>query len=195
MSNRQYITKAIVCGSVHNMTSDKSYLLFTQDLGMLWATARSVRMEKSKQRYALQDFSIIRVSLVQGKSVWRIGSVEAVNNPFFNASTREVRGGISFVIKTVRKYIQGSGASKQIFTDTCDVIDLFLEEPDISKVQLYQQIFLLRTLYELGYIKKTATLKPLLDSSTIYSAIDLYDNSLMQEISQSITYAQGVSHL
>jgi len=45
MSSRQYITKAIVCGSVQSMTSDKSYLLFTQELGMVWAQARSVRME------------------------------------------------------------------------------------------------------------------------------------------------------
>ena len=38
---------------------------------MVLAAARSVREEKSRQRYALQEFALVRVSLIKGKSGWR----------------------------------------------------------------------------------------------------------------------------
>ncbi|MEX2341217.1 MAG: recombination protein O N-terminal domain-containing protein, partial [Candidatus Paceibacterota bacterium] len=82
MSYKTYTTEAIVCGSRVNNTSDKSFLLFTKDAGMLWAAAKSVREERSRQRFALQDFSLIRASLIKGKSGWRIGSVESDRNYF-----------------------------------------------------------------------------------------------------------------
>jgi len=92
MSYATYTTEALVCGSRNNNTSDRAYLLFTEEVGMIWASARSVREERSKQRYALQDFSLIRVSLVKGKSGWRIGSVEATCNPFMEARSRSGQG-------------------------------------------------------------------------------------------------------
>ena len=72
MSYQTYITDAVVVGSYASNTADKSYLLFTKRAGMLYATARSVREERSKQRYALQDFSHITVTLVKGKGGWCI---------------------------------------------------------------------------------------------------------------------------
>lgn len=75
-----YTTDAIVCGTYDRNTADRSYRLFTRELGMLYADARSVRLEKSKQRQALQDFSLIKVSLVKGKAGWKIGSVSEVQN-------------------------------------------------------------------------------------------------------------------
>jgi recombinational DNA repair protein (RecF pathway) len=195
MSSRQYITKAIVCGSRHTMTSDKSYLLFTQELGMLWAVARSVRMEKSKQRCALQDFSIIRVSLVQGRSVWRIGSVEALSNPFFESSSRIARGGVSYIIKMLRKYIHGDGMTMQIFIDTQDILKILLSEKDIDLVTLYQQVFLLRLFNELGYIKKTENIQKLIEESSIIKVIESCKGDLPADVKASIAHAQEVSHL
>ncbi len=151
MSYQTYITEAIVCGSKNSMTSDKSYLLFTKDAGMLWARARSVRMEKSKQRYALQDFSIIRVSLVKGKGGWRIGSVEAVSNPFMEALSRRARGGVHAVMKLLRRFIHGEESHKSLYTDTVLVLSCMsvAQSEDISDLQ---NLFTLRLLHMLGYI-------------------------------------------
>jgi len=84
-------------------TSDKSFLLFTRDNGMLFATAKSVREEVSKQRQALQDFSRIRVSLVKGKTGWRIGSVESLRNDFSAAYDRETRGSVVSLYRLLRR--------------------------------------------------------------------------------------------
>jgi recombinational DNA repair protein (RecF pathway) len=195
MSYQTYITKAIVCGSKASNTSDKSYLLFTQELGMLWATARSVRVEKSKQRFALQDFSIIRVSLVQGKATWRIGSVEALLNPFLAATSRESRGGVSFIVKSLRQYVHGESSVPRAFTDTEALLRALATLHDTEAIAMYQQVFSLRLLAELGYVKVTEDIKKLIEKEAIQEAIDAYDLSLDSVVTKCIEHASGVSHL
>lgn len=56
MAYETYTTEALVCGTFNRNTADRSYLLFTREAGMLYADARSVREERSRQRYALRTF-------------------------------------------------------------------------------------------------------------------------------------------
>ena len=190
-----YTTKAIVCGSKNTMTSDKSYLLFTEELGMLWASARSVRVEKSKQRFALQDFSIIRVSLVQGRATWRIGSVEALSNAFLSAHSRAARGGVSFIIKKLRQYLHGETALPQTFIDAEESLTILAAEDSIEAIAVHQQVFEFRLLAELGYIKITEDIRPLVETDLIAQAIDAYDISLDAVVTKGIERASQVSHL
>ncbi len=195
MSSQIYTTKAIICGSKVNMTSDKAYLLFTEELGMLWATARSVRMEKSKQRCALQDFSIIRVSLIQGRSIWRIGSVEALSNPFLSAHNRLARESIYFVVKSLRRYVHGEGSVTRLFNDSAEALLFFNKNQNYEMTEIYKQIFLFRLLSELGYIKISDNLRSLVTEKTLQNVIPIYKKDMKYEIEQSIKNAQKVSHL
>ena len=190
-----YITPAIVCGSRNTMTSDKSYLLFTQELGMLWATARSVRMEKSKQRNALQDFSIIRISLVQGRAVWRIGSVEEFSNPFLESLSRDSRAGVSAVIKSIRRYIQGEEITPRTFTDAQHILALIPRLEKKEDIQMYQNVFMLRMIQELGYLKDTKSLNALVDAETIHDAYLCYVPSMTKVLEDALEHASSVSHL
>lgn len=151
MAYATYTTDAIVCGSKNSNTSDRSFLLFTREAGMLWASAKSVREEKSKQRYALQDFSIIRVSLVKGKTGWRIGSVEAISNPFMEAGAREARAGISSVLKLLRRFLHGEVSHAGVFDDAVLVLSCMTVAAVEDVVDLQDQ-FTLRALHALGYI-------------------------------------------
>jgi|GEM_PF-241728 len=195
MSHTMYITKAIVCGSRASMTSDKSYLLLTSELGMVWATARSVRMEKSKQRCALQDFSLVRISLVRGKATWRIGSVEALSNPFLASLTREARGGVSFVIRAIRRYVHGEEPVLSIFADTEEVLSVLCELSDVKQIGVYQQVFMIRLLTQLGYVVRTSELAPVLTPESFITAYNAYDNSLEGVITKCIEHGSTVSHL
>ncbi len=151
MAYQTYITDAIVCGSKDSMTSDRSYLLFTKDAGMLWATARSVRMEKSKQRYALQDFSVIRVSLVRGKGGWRIGSVEAIANPFMEAQTRTARGGIHSLMKLLKRFVHGEEPHPRMYGYLVIALSCIAVAGE-TDVHDLQHTCTLRMLSELGYV-------------------------------------------
>ncbi|MFT5849776.1 MAG: recombinational DNA repair protein (RecF pathway) [Patiriisocius sp.] len=187
--------KALVCGSRDSYTSDKSYLLFTKEEGMLWATARSVRVEKSKQRMALQDFSIIRVSLVKGKGGWRIGSVEALSNAFLAAENRMVRGGISYIVKALRQYVHGEVEVPRAFLDMQTVLLVLDENTSIEGIAAYQQLFILRLLDELGYIAIPKELCLYVETKDITEAFDIYDSAHDARITQHIEHAKKVSHL
>ncbi len=195
MSYKTYTMQALVCGSRASFTSDKSYLLFTKEVGMLWATARSVRVEKSKQRMALQDFSMVRVSLIKGKTGWRIGSVEAHANAFLAAENRAVRGGIAFVVKALRQYVHGEVEVPRAFADMQSVLDRLVTESTPEDIAVYQQLFILRLLEELGYIAVPQEFRVYIETKDLHGAFTIYDNTHDARITQHIEHAKKVSHL
>ncbi len=174
MSYQTYTTKAIVCGSFDNNTADKSFLLFTRRGGMLYATARSVREERSKQRYALQVFSRINISLVRGKQGWRIGSVESVGNLFSEASSRAVRGSVVSVMKLVRQYIHGEETNHTLYDEVSNGLDFLISLPSDTSVNIWEVFIKARILYQLGYIAPTEEIgKLFLAKLTEVSEVDI----------------------
>ena len=187
---KTYTTDAIVCGSRDSYTSDKSYMLFTRDAGMLWANARSVRVEKSKQRFALQDFSIIRVSLVKGKGGWRIGSVEAISNPFMEAATRESRAGVTAIVKLLRRFMHGEESHPTIYKDASLVLSCVAVAQQEDIVDLQDQ-FTLRVLHTLGYVAPHKTYDAIIHTEDPWSV----PQKISREGKKAIEKALSVSHL
>ena len=74
MAHHIYHTRGIILGSVPIGESNRFYKIFTEELGLVGASAQAIREGKSKLRYALQNYSWIFVDLVRGKEVWRITS-------------------------------------------------------------------------------------------------------------------------
>lgn len=187
MSYKTYTTEAIVCGSRANNTSDKSFLLFTKDAGMVWASAKSVREERSKQRFALQDFGSIRVSLVRGKSGWRVGSAENQANYFSQAPDKLSRASVTRVVKLLRQFLHGEVAHGEIFEDARAALSLaaagdFLENGE--------NIFTLRLLYRLGYIASSPMIKEYLEAEDWWELPALPKTAIV-----SIEAAKKASHL
>ena len=194
MAYRTYTTRAVVCGSRDSYTSDRSYLLFTEDAGMLWASARSVRMEKSKQRYGLQDFSCIRVSLIKGKTGWKIGSTEAVVNPFLRARSRSERALVTYLVRQLRRYVHGEESVRPLFADTWTVLsDLALV--NVEDIDILQSIYTLRLLYALGYVDSSKELMSLLEPIDSLQALSFYTTALSSQIAIVTKKAETVSHL
>jgi len=190
VSHKIYTTEAIVCGSRANNTSDKAFLLFTRDAGMLWATARSVREERSRQRYALQDFSLIKVSLIRGKSGWRIGSAEGELNYFRGArsDTREARAAIAGIVRLLRQFLHGEISHGTLFDDTKLALEKAKEE-SLQHSDLLD-IFSLRLLHILGYIAVTPELEGYITAQEWWKL-----PSLSETASAAIEKAKQVSHL
>jgi len=152
MSYKVYTTEALVVGSFDSNTADKSFLLFTRRGGMLYATARSVREERSKQRYALQVFSRINISLIRGKNGWRIGSVESIGNLFSRAPSRAVRGSVISIMKLVRQYIHGEETSPVLYDEVSKGLEFILNIEDETSLDIWQIFIKARILFQLGYI-------------------------------------------
>lgn len=191
MAYATYTTRAIVCGTKDSYTSDRSYLLLTERAGMLWASARSVREEKSRQRYALQGFSLIRVSLVRGKTGWRIGSVAAEDNFYHRAPSRAERGLVTRIVKRNRQFVRGEEPQPALFADTLVALGAVVERP-VEDGRAILQTYELRLLYHLGYIAPKPAFHSYLDSSdNWYQA----PKPLPKEAEQAIAKAETASHL
>jgi recombinational DNA repair protein (RecF pathway) len=189
MSYQTYTTEAIVCGARPQVGADMAYLLFTQDHGMVWATARSVREERSRQRYALQPFGHVRVSLVKGKSGWRIGSVEALGNAFMSAQKRSERHLLSQCVATVRRFVRGEGAQGAIYRDLADLcLAVAQHEPHAPAAGL---CFTIRTLMNLGYLAPEPAFVPITSAPVWYQV----DVSLSDTARARVREAEQVSHL
>jgi recombinational DNA repair protein (RecF pathway) len=187
-----YTTKALVCGGFAQNTSDKSFLLFTRDAGMLFATARSVREEVSKQRCALQEFSRVRVSLVKGKQGWRVGSVEVEQNDFSLAKDREARGSVVMLHRLLRRFIRGEEASPDLYDFIILALDELLEvQPNRKLLDLFVQV---RILAMLGYVNE-ATVPEVLRTSTPNQVAHMADDTLLKQLDKLATQATESSHL
>lgn len=169
MSYKTYTTEAIVCGSYDRLTADRTYLLFTEEAGMVYATARSAREERSKQRYALQDFSHVRVSLVRGKSGWRVGSVEPLVNYYSLAATRELRGHVVAVVALLRRLLTGEDTQPAVFEDTRLLLMALPEQTTEVAAMLYDR-YALRVLAHLGYIATNAAYTELLSAGDAWAS-------------------------
>lgn len=192
MAYATYTTRALVCGSLDRNTADRTYRLFTERAGMLFATARSVRNERSRQRYALQDFSLVRVSLIKGKQGWRIGSVESRYNYYHAATTKEARGSVVRVVRLLRRLVRGEAPEPALFTYVIAVL------PELTQASVAQAdrelIALVHCLQLLGYVSPEAV-PPAYRSgvlSTTTSAVATQDRAQLTELYET---AVAASHL
>src|SRR3989344_5666530 len=75
---QKYSTDALVLGSRERGEADRVHTLYTRDFGLVRARASAVRSERSRMRYALQNYSYANVSLVRGKRGWRVAGGTAL---------------------------------------------------------------------------------------------------------------------
>lgn len=148
MAYQTYITEALVCGSSDSNTADRSFLLFTREAGMLHASAKSVREERSKHRYALQDFSHVRVTLVRGKSGWKVTGAEAIQNFYTHACTRDARAHVRDIARLLKRIMRGESPQRDVFDDVVHSFTI----TNTCECPKLQTILFLRILHMCGYI-------------------------------------------
>lgn len=194
MSYQTYITEALIVGSFDSNTADKSYLLFTRDAGMIYASAKSVREERSRQRFALQDFSRITVSLIKGKSGWRIGSVQGEGNFFAEASDRAVRGSIVRICKSLRRFVAGEEPHPDLYLEIIAGL-IHLSKPTITNRNLIEEILLTRLLHTLGYIAINKNIEIAIDADLATLFTTSLPETLLARLKTVTTKATTASHL
>jgi recombinational DNA repair protein (RecF pathway) len=171
LAYQTYITEALVCGSYDSLTSDRSFLIFTRDAGMVYVHAKSIREERSKHRYALQDFSHVRITLVRGKTGWKVTGTEPIQNFYANTHSREERALLRNIVVLLRRVMQGETAHESIFGDVVTA----LSHASAYELKKLETILSFRILHTLGYVAP-------LDSHSV-----LIDCELSPELVKNIT--------
>jgi recombinational DNA repair protein (RecF pathway) len=191
MSYKTYITDALVCGSRTQNTADKSYLLFTREAGMLYAAAKSVREERSKQRFALQEFSRLRVTLIYGKTGWRITGAEPIINVYGIQHSREGRTVVRNVIRLLRRLLRGESPHITLYDD---VMAILIAE-DEGNASEREEVMTIRILHALGYIAPLPEVTAIISAPSAIEAARMLDPHTSKERKALIEQAFHESHL
>ena len=153
MPHHIYTTEAFVLESVAVGESDRFYTLFTKELGLVRASGRGVRLEKSKLRPNLQDFSRINLSIVRGKEVWRITNAKVEESLHVRYALRkDILSVIAHLFILIKRLVTGEEKNEKLFLVLNDIVRfLDLTDIDPSFSAAFELIAVLKVLDNLGY--------------------------------------------
>ncbi|MDP3996677.1 MAG: recombination protein O N-terminal domain-containing protein [bacterium] len=134
--------------------ANATFLIFTRELGMLWASAQSVRRTDSKLRGHLREFSFSHISLVRGKDTWRITGAEQMVN-FYDCffTNKDALFVCARIFGLLRRLLYGEEKNERLFSVLEETFN-FIKESALSRSRLLnvETIAVLRILHCLGYI-------------------------------------------
>lgn len=194
MAHHIYTTDAYVLDSNASGEADEFLTLFTRDLGLVRATARGVRLEKSKLRYSLQSLSCSRISLVRGKEVWRITTAEFKKN--LHANYREHKNILAVVANCsalIRRMVAGEEKNEILFSVISDAFDFLASREWGKELELFEIALVLKILQNLGYVSASAELSLFIHepwSEKMLSALAAHRSLAVREINASLRESQ-----
>ncbi len=195
MAHHIYTTDAFVVESAPSGEADRFFTLFTEDLGLIRAVAKGVRLQKSKLRYSLQDLSLSKISFVRGKEVWRITSAHIEDDLYRrhqgNAAVVHV---IAKVLGLIKRLVTGEQKDEKLFSILAQAF-AFLETRAEWKdeLKLFEIIVVLQILDNLGYLSRKPEFRRFLFepwSAELLSAMEEHKALALKEINSSLKETQ-----
>ena len=108
-------TQAFVLKSFPIKEADRSVILLTENLGVILAIAQGSRKMESKMRQSIQDFSLLNVALVSGRTGWRLINAGFIKNFYKNLSNEKLRESICKVFNLINRLVAGEMEDETIF--------------------------------------------------------------------------------
>lgn len=144
--HQKYKTNAFVIKSVPRGEDARFLTLLTEKFGLIRAEAKGIRKEKSKKRYALQDFSYANVSLVKGRYFWLITNATPISSFFYESEQSNFYGKI---FNLINRLIPEEDQTQRIFEIVKSASELLEQE---FNEDVIENLTALRILHELGYV-------------------------------------------
>lgn len=151
-----YHTDAFVLASRPVGEDSKTLVLFTRELGLLYARAQALRKISSKLRFTLQDFSRASVDLVRGKEIWRVTTAIPVDTQRDILRDTDKEQIVARIYALVVRMCSGEEPNPEVFTalENLSVLLTRSASPDASRsVELFT---VARILISLGYLDRAA---------------------------------------
>jgi len=154
-----YETKAYVLRSYLSKENDIRVLFFTEDFGLLWASASGAKKEVSKFRNFLQNLTELKIFLVRGKSGYRVTGGNFIDNIYFNLKKKKTSQLLFkkkvIIIKSIfsllEKVFLHNEADRKVFKILEDFLKSLDQIDDQEVLKEREVIFLSKLFYFLGY--------------------------------------------
>lgn len=157
MAYRHYHTKGLIINSRPAGEANRFYQIFTADFGLIFVLAQGVRLEKSKLRYHLTNYTLVELELVRGREYWRL---VGAGQPYPQETKRQT----TFFHKLaliLGRLIHGEGANTEIFADLIRAEELLTLEKrgQLADLEIFMMI---RLLANLGYLAQDSLTGPII---------------------------------
>lgn len=193
-----FVTEGIVLGKRGVGEANTLVSLLTEELGLVRASARSARLQKSKLRYGLEPLTRARYSLVRGKHEWKLTGVERVSQLFSSigdtggtpASLKLCRARAGKITKLLLRLIHGEEPVPALYKTVVEGLSAIAHAPAASDAEAIETVLVLRVLAHLGYLPRTQALEPFIEGgySIELSAEALKSRALLiRAINESLT--------
>jgi len=161
-------TEGFLLGSRPAGRASRHLVIFTRDLGLVVGRAQAVRELSSKLRFHLQDFSYSRLSLVRGKSGWRVTGAEVLVNLYNELRNDEGKLAVCLRVLNLLKKLCPPEEKDAVLFDIVSSAALFLRSENLAAADLaaLEIILVLRILHRLGYLGVTLELLRFVEPST-----------------------------
>ncbi len=163
MAYHVHKTLGFVLASIPVKEANTFVIVFTRELGLIKAQAQGTQKVASKLRYGLQKFSFSQLSFIYGKHTWKVTNVVPLENIFYLLQEKKEKLLVcAHVSVLLQRFLTGEEKNEELFDLVMDAM-LFLGENNISQEDLssFEYLFVLRILYNLGYISGTGELEHL----------------------------------
>jgi recombinational DNA repair protein (RecF pathway) len=174
---QKYHTEALVLGSRESGEADKTVLLYTRDFGLVRARASALRTERSKMRYAVQDYSRATVSLVKGKRGWRLAGASSIRGASGDAHAAKA---FARSCALVLRLIHGEERNEYLYAALAEAHAVLFDGSQTSFTPVIEIVCVARVLYALGYIS-TEALSSALFTHTAYTGESLLEAETMKD--------------
>jgi DNA repair protein RecO len=189
-----YHTQGFILSSKNKGEANKIFSIYTRELGLVKAMAQGVRLNKSKLRFSLQDFSYGNIDLVRGKEFWRITSAKQISSfPLIRANLNSLIF-IMRVSKLLERLCVGESPNEKIFSNIIQAFTLLdTENIENNEREALELHLILHIMHSLGYIGDSDILEKYLHSSFDHSKIaKLLDErrSIIAHINKALSESQ-----
>ena len=179
MAHQIHTTRGLVLRSRDYGESSRIFWVFTRDLGLVRALARSVREPRSKIRGNVEDLALLDLSLVEGRELWRIVGTGDISRGAGVLGSRTKMQSLARAVALLLRFIQGEDPHPELFDDLEAALGR-LEELSEEELEDFELDLFIRILSKLGHIG---------------GGMELKDYSSKREASQAIKQAFEESHL
>jgi len=187
----KYHTEALVLGNREMGEADRVIVLFTRDFGLVRARASSIRTERSKMRYAIQDYARADVSLVKGKRGWRLAGATALKSA---TGDRKCVATFARIAELTMRLVHGEEKNDYLFAVLAEAHDALMRER-VEASATIEIVCVARVLYALGYLS-TEALETALFTHTAYDREHVLEaETKRDQILSSINKAIAETHL
>ncbi len=168
-----YHTHGFVLSSINKGEANKMLTIYTKEMGLIRAMSQGIRLNKSKLRFALQDFCYAKVDFVRGKDIWRVTSATIITSFPLARTAKPSILLIARVSSLIERLCDGEEANPKIFDDIIQSFYL-LDDGDLTTAsgEALELYLILRIMNFLGYIGESDMFEKYLSSNFNHNQIE-----------------------